>query len=95
MSKFNYLYEDPSTADQVIGNTPHGIYDSDTTFQNESIQIVKYVARKLGHPVMQLELNSGSIYACYEEAVSDYSVYINNYNTKNWMWDFYGNESNI
>ena len=28
------------------------------------------VARKLGHPVMQLEFNSGSMYACFEEAVS-------------------------
>ena len=90
MSKFNYIYSDPSSVDEVIGNTPYGIYDGDLTFQNESLQIVKYVARKLGHPVMQLEFSSGSIYACLEEAVSEYSAQINYYNTKNWMWEHYG-----
>ena len=91
MSKFNFLYEDPTLALEVTGSTPHAIYDTDTEFQNDSITICKYVARKLGHPVMQLEFNSGSIYACFEEAVSEYSQQINHYNTKNWMWDHYGN----
>jgi len=90
MSKFSYIYEDPSTTDEVVGNTPYGIYDTDTTFQDESLQVVKYVARKLGHPVMQLEFNSGSIYACLEESVSEYSQQINHYNTKNWLWEHYG-----
>ena len=93
MSKFNFLYEDPTLALEVTGSTPHAIYDTDTEFQNDSITICKYVARKLGHPVMQLEFNSGSIYACFEEAVSEYSQQINHYNTKNWMWDHYGNTS--
>ena len=84
MSKFNFLYTDPSSF--TIGQTPHGIYDSDSQFQSESLTICKYVARKLGHPVMQLEFNSGSIYATFEEAISEYSQQINYYNTKNWMW---------
>jgi hypothetical protein len=91
MSKFLFLYEEPTTALQVTGSTPHGIYDSDTEFQTDSLTTCKYVASKLGHPVMQLEFNSGSIYACYEEAVSEYSQQINHYNTKNWMWEHYGN----
>ena len=90
MSKFLFIYQDPSTPEQVVGNTPYGIYDGDTTFREESLQVVKYVARKLGHPVMQLEFNSGSIYACLEEAVSEYSQQINHYNTKNWLWEHYG-----
>jgi hypothetical protein len=90
MSKFLFLYQDPSDGFDVIGETPHGIYDNDTEFQNDSLNICKYVSRKLGHPVMQLEFNSGSIYACFEEAVSEYSQQINHYNTKNWMWEHYG-----
>jgi len=88
MSKFNFIYEDPSS--YTAGQTPHGIYDSDTSFQADSLTICKYVATKLGHPVMQLEFNSGSIYACLEEAVSEYSQQINHYNTKNWLWEHYG-----
>jgi len=93
MSKFLFLYVEPSSADEVTGSTPHGIYDADSEFQTDSLTTCKYVASKLGHPVMQLEFNSGSIYACLEEAVSEYSQQINHYNTKNWMWEHYGNTS--
>ena len=93
MSKFNFLYKDPTTTLNVVGETPHGIYDDDTEFQSDSLTICKYVSSKLGHPVMQLEFSSGSIYACFEEAVSEYSQQINHYNTKNWMWEHYGNSS--
>ena len=93
MSKFLFLYEEPTIPSNVVGKTPHGIYDSDIQFQSESLQVCKYVASKLGHPVMQLEFNSGSMYACFEEAVSEYSQQINHYNTKNWMWEHYGNNT--
>ena len=90
MSKFQFIYEDPSGSGSVVDSTPHGIYDADSEFQNDSLTTCKYVSSKLGHPVMQLEFNSGSIYACFEEAVSEYSQQINHYNTKNWMWEHYG-----
>tara|TARA_A100001515_G_scaffold117564_1_gene99596 strand:- start:3677 stop:4861 length:1185 start_codon:yes stop_codon:yes gene_type:complete len=90
MSKFLFLYSEPTASNQVSSSTPHGIYDNDSEFQNDSLTTCKYVASKLGHPVMQLEFNSGSIYACFEEAVSEYSQQINHYNTKNWMWEHYG-----
>jgi hypothetical protein len=91
MSKFLFLYTEPTGSGQVIGQTPHGIYDTDSEYQTDSLTVCKYVASKLGHPVMQLEFNSGSMYACFEEAVSEYSQQINHYNTKNWMWEHYGN----
>ena len=91
MSKFLFLYSEPTASNQVVGQTPHGIYDSDSEYQSDSLTVCKYVASKLGHPVMQLEFNSGSMYACFEEAVSEYSQQINHYNTKNWLWEHYGN----
>jgi len=90
VSKFSYLYEDPTATLQVTGSTPYGTYDTDVSFQSESLNVCKYVARKLGHPIMQLEFNSGSIYATFEEAVSEYSQQINHYNMKNWLWEHYG-----
>ena len=93
--KFSYLYEDPSKPADVVGNTPYGTYDNDTTFQSESFQACKFVARRLGHPIMQLEFNTGSLYATFEEAVSEYSTQINHYNMKNWMWESYGSENRV
>ena len=95
MSKFAYLYADPVSASQVTSSTPYGLYDADTAFQTESLSICKFVARRLGHPVMQLEFNSGSIYAMFEESVSEYSQHINNYNIKNWMWNSYGSDNKL
>jgi len=91
--KFSYIYEDPTSTLQVTGSTPFGIYDADSEFQSDSLNVAKYVARKLGHPVMQLEFNSGSIYATFEESVSEYSQQINHYNMKNWMWEHYGSSN--
>ena len=80
MSKFQFTYTDPTISDFTSSNqpTPYSIYDNDNSFISESVQVSKYVSRKLGHPVMQLEFNSASIWACFEEATSDYSQYINN-----------------
>jgi len=90
MPKSDYIYTDPTLSTSAKGDTPYGIYDADNAFISESVDVAKYVSKKLGHPVMQLEFNSSSIYACFEESVSDYSQYINNYNVKNWLWDHYG-----
>ena len=95
MPKSVFVYTDPTIATSADGDTPFGLYDADVTFVSESVEVCKYVARKMGHPVMQLEIPSSSIYACFEEATSDYSTYINNYNMKNWMWNHYANSDKI
>ena len=82
-------------ATSAAGDTPYALYDSDTTFVSESVQIAKYISRKLGYPVMDLEMPSSSIYACFEEAISEYSSQVNQYNIKNWMWDQYGEKNKI
>ena len=95
MAKSAYIYADPTIATNASSSTPYGIYDNDTTFASESIQVCKWTARRLGHPVMQLEFDSGSIYAMFEEAVSEYSLHINNYNIRNWMWNSYSSEAKL
>ena len=94
MPKLDYAYEDPSGA-FVAGQTPYGTYDSDSTFATDIQSVTKWCAKRLGFPVLQLEIPSGSIYACFEEAVNEYSQHINNYNIKNWMWEQYGEKSRI
>ena len=94
MPKLEYAYEDPSGS-FVVGQTPYGTYDNDSTFANDIQSVTKWCAKRLGFPVLQLEIPSGSIYACFEEAVNEYSQHINNYNIKNWMWEQYGEKSRI
>ena len=93
MPKLDYAYTDPSSF--VSGQTPYGTYDADSTFQTDIVSVTKWCAKRLGFPVLQLEIPSGSIYACFEEAVNEYSQHINNYNIKNWMWEQYGEKNRI
>ena len=57
----------------ISGSTPFGFYDNDPKFQSDGPKVANYVARKLGYPVMEVELQDINIYACFEEAVSVYS----------------------
>ena len=93
MPKLDYAYEDPSSF--VVGQTPYGTYDADATYQNDIVSVTKWCAKRLGFPILQIEIPSGSIYACFEEAVNEYSQHINNYNIKNWMWEQYGEKNRI
>ena len=54
------------------GATPFGFYDTDTEFQADADRVTSFCATRLGYPLMDVELNSGSFYACFEEAVTTY-----------------------
>ena len=54
------------------GQTPFGFYDSDSSFQSEADKVAKFCAIRLGYPLMDVELTSGSFYACFEEALTTY-----------------------
>jgi len=54
------------------GQTPFGFYDSDASFQADADKVAHFCATRLGFPLMDVELQSGSFYACFEEAVTTY-----------------------
>ena len=57
----------------ISGSTPFGFYDNDLQFQGDGPKVANYCARKLGYPVLDVEINDLNIYACFEEAVSIYA----------------------
>ena len=54
------------------GETPFGFYDSDTRFQADADKVASFCATRLGYPLMDVELQARSFYACFEEAVTTY-----------------------
>jgi len=56
----------------TIGQTPFGFYDTDFDFQADADKVATFCAQRLGYPLMDVELQSGSFYACFEEAVTTY-----------------------
>ena len=63
-------------------STPFGMYDSDSEFQTEAVSTAKWCAKRMGYPIVDIELNQDSFFACFEESVSEYGAQINFMNIK-------------
>ena len=55
-----------------IGQTPFGFYDNDADFQTDIDKFAQFASRRLGYPIVDIELQSGSFYTAFEEAVTTY-----------------------
>jgi len=62
------------------GQTPFGFYDTDSEFVSSIDNFSNWAAKRLGFPIVSVELASGSFYACFEEAVTEYSAQVNQFN---------------
>jgi hypothetical protein len=54
------------------GDTPFGFYDNDYQFQQDADKVARFCAQRLGYPLVDVELQSGSFYTAFEEAVTVY-----------------------
>jgi hypothetical protein len=54
------------------GDTPFGYYDNDFEFTEDADRVAQFCATRLGYPLMDVELQDISFYACFEEAISTY-----------------------
>jgi len=70
----------PGSGSAVSGSTPFGFYDGDSDFQTEAPQFATWCARRLGFPIMSVELQDTQFYAVFEESVSEYSAQVNQFN---------------
>jgi len=62
----------PGSSSFQPGETPFGFYDYDTQFQTDADKVVTFCARRLGYPIMEVELQDLNFYAAFEEAITTY-----------------------
>ena len=62
----------PGSSSFFPGDTPFGFYDNQIDFQTDADKVVTYVARRLGYPIMDVELQDLNFYAAFEDAVTTY-----------------------
>jgi len=62
----------PGSSSFFPGNTPFGFYDNDTDFQTDADRVAIFVARRLGYPLVDVELQDINFYTAFEEAVTTY-----------------------
>lgn len=76
-----YVY--PGSSSFFPGQTPFGTYDNEYEFQSDAPKVAHWVATRLGYPVQNIELVDANLFACFEEASSEYSSQVNQFNIRN------------
>ena len=62
----------PGSSTFTAGDTPFGFYDSDTDFTSSAPQVADWCARRLGYPLVDIELQAINFFTCFEEAINEY-----------------------
>ena len=76
-------------------STPFGHFDSDSIFRKDAPKVADWVATRLGYPIVDVELTDKNIFACFEEAVFEYSAQVNQFNIRNNLGALEGTDSSI
>lgn len=61
------------------GQTPFGHYDTDSKFRTDADTVASWCAKRLGYPIVDIELQDVQLWACFEEAVTEYSAQVQRY----------------
>ena len=72
----------PGSGSSPINNTPFGLYDDDPDFIDDAPKFASWCAKRLGYPIMSIELQDVQFYACLEESISEYSSQVNSFNIR-------------
>jgi len=84
----------PGSSSFVPGKTPFGYYDYDSEFQYNADKVADWCAKRLGYPIMDVELQDLNFYAAFEEAITEFSTQVNMYNAKDYMSTLVGSSNN-
>jgi hypothetical protein len=73
------------------GDTPYGFFDADPVFVTEADKFANWAAKRLGYPIVDVELQDINFYAALEEAVNDYGIEIFQYKLRDSYLSLEGN----
>jgi hypothetical protein len=74
----------------TTGSTPFGFFDNDAQFQVDADNVADWCAKRLGYPLVDVELQAANFYTCFEEAISEYSNHVNQFNIQQNMLSIMG-----
>jgi len=80
-----------------LTTVPFGFYLNETNntgsigkFEYDCEKSAEWAAKRLGYPIIDVELKDISFYACFEEAVSEYGAQVNQFNIRNNLLNLQG-----
>ena len=85
----------PGSSSFTPGKTPFGFYDADFQFQTDSDKFTTFASRRLGYPIMEVELQDLNFYAAFEEAITTYGNELYAYQVAENLLSFQGAPTTI
>jgi len=80
----------PGSSSFTTGSTPFGFYDNDNEFTSSIDNVALWCSRRLGYPIVDIELQDINFYAAFEEAITEYAAVINQFNMRENMLNLVG-----
>ena len=77
------------------GETPFGFYDNDLQFQVDIDKFAVFASRRLGYPIVEIELQDLNFYAAFEEAITTYGNEIYAYQVAENLLTLQGAPTNV
>jgi hypothetical protein len=85
----------PGSSSFSPGNTPFGFYDNELDFQQDTDKFAVFASRRLGYPLVEIELQDLNFYAAFEEAVTTYGNEVYAYKVADNLLTYEGNPTTI
>jgi hypothetical protein len=85
----------PGSSSFQPGETPFGFYDYDPQFQNDIDKFATFASRRLGYPLVEIELQDLNFYAAFEEAITTYGNELYAYQVAENLLTFQGASTTI
>ena len=85
----------PGSSSFSPGNTPFGFYDNELDFQQDIDKFSVFASRRLGYPLVEIELQDLNFYAAFEEAVTTYGNEVYAYKVADNLLTYEGNPTTI
>jgi len=67
----------------TLGSTPFGFFELDAAFTASAPRAADWAAKRLGYPIVDVEMVDYNFYACFEESVLEYGAQVNQFNIRN------------
>ena len=69
------------------GSTPFQLYEGTGSFNADVVDTTKWCAKRLGYPIVDIELDNGQFFTCYEEAVTEYAAQVQRFQIRQNLLD--------
>jgi hypothetical protein len=80
----------PGSSSFQPGETPFGFYDNDPQFASDADKFALFASRRLGYPIVDIELQDLNFYAAFEDAITTYGNELYAYQAQENLLSFQG-----